>query len=597
MDTKAILCLLIILVLIILIFYYYYYYINNVDSDEIKKKIPYDILYKNECTIVDVFKTICNKYGRYTAFKNNNKSITYSKYYDNTQKFSEKILYHIGPHAKIGIISSNRPEWYYTYFGSMMGNCIPIGLYSLMSSNDYTEIIKHNDIDLLVVENLSQLNKLKDIKMESVKIILLLDEIDALTEYYENKMSIEEQTIEPIINEYDIDSIKTIKQNNENISIISYDIFINKDIGSYKTNASIELGKIYPENIATIVYTNGTIGLPKKVIIYHKHIIELMKSFVNIMLSRSNISLYVQEIFVSHLPLNQTIIQFTDIYLPLLCIGIVNFCDKIDTNIIQEIKPTIFVGTPKIWNKFYERMKDNYDDNKNFVDKLFIPNIDIGLKDTKYCINVNGSLLNDTKIFFDKIGIEICNIYGMTETTGITSICVPSCSKGVGIPIVNIKIDSNTNEILVKGGNVCINNNNWFNTGDIGYIDRDETLYITNRKNDIYIAENGNIIQLNVIENKLLDELNKEIHYFEHIVSYVENDKIFIMLIPSKKYDISVCDNSYIMKAIENVNTQMNDKILIDNNFFIVNDTLSSMQDCFTQTNNIKRDVIIQKYK
>lgn len=602
MDSKTVICLIIILILIILIVYYYYNYIDQ--NDNTKKKIPYDILYKNNITIVDMFKIICEKYGRYPAFKlKDDKIITYSKYYDRTIRFAEKLLYHIGPHSKIGILANNCPEWYYVFFGSMTAKCIPIGLNDNNPSYDL--------IDLLVVGNVEQLEKLRDIKMPSIKIILLLDVFDnnndILSEYYENmdnKYDVKQEYNENMDNKYDDKQeynennlITNIKQNNNQISIIQYDVFVNKDISTYQTKTTIEFGKIYPENIATIIYTNGTTDKPKPITIYHKNITELIKSFVNIMISRSNISLNIQETFISYMSLNQSIIQFTDIYLPLLCVGMIHFSDNLD-NDIQKIQPTIFVGTSKTWYKFYDRLKENHNNTTEIVNKIFAPKIDIGLSNVKYCININSHLSNDVKTFFNNLGIEICNIYGMTETVGIISIGVPSCSKGVGIPIVNIKIDSKTNEIIVKGGNVVNKHNKineWFMTGDIGYIDRDETLYVTGRKNDIYVTKAGEKIQLNIIENQLLDELNREICFFDHVISYVENNKIMIMLIPSKKYDMTICDNSFINKTLNYINE--NNNITINNNYQIIDDTLSILQNCMTQTNNIKRDNFVATYK
>lgn len=601
METSTILYIIIAIVIIIFLFYYYWYI--RCDNESEKKEIPYKLMYEQEKTIVDLLKDISNKYGRYSALKmkrNKNsdqwKTWSYSEYYQLSNSFAEKLLYYTGPHSRVAILSSNRPEWFFVHMGTMMSGGISIGIYPTSSPDNCSYIINHSCVDLLVVEDSKQLLKLSDLKMPSVKVILVFD------------------------SEYSADDtlVRSIQKLNPNIQIIQYDTFMQQNVNT----TTIEIRKPCPEDIATIIYTSGTTGDPKGVVLTHKNIIGSIQKGLNSIQSYSNINIYVQESYISYLPLNHIAAQMMDIYVPLASVGVVYFSDKdaLKTgslqNTIKDVKPTIFIGVPRIWEKIYEKIKDNKEDPQRFINKIFVNKMivkEIGLDRAKYCISAAAPISDGIRDFFTDLGIELCNVYGMSETTGPISMGVPGCSKGVGIPIIDVKIDKDTNEIMVRGDSVFKEYyknkketddsfiKKWFKTGDTGYIDRDGVLYVTGRIKDIIITAGGENISPAPIEEALISELNRDSKIFDHVV-VVGNEKKFlsVLLIPTSKNRGNVdesTNNVLIQHSIDVVNKKAPNQTSMIKKFIVLSAETFDTGDCLTPTLKIRRKNFNEKYK
>ena len=491
MKTTTVIYIIVVLTIIIILFYYLWYI--SVETDK-KKDIPHSLLYKHEQTITDLMKDISNKYGIYPALKKKTKgvwkTISYLEYYQISDNFAEKLLYYIGPRPRIAILSFNRPEWFYAHMGTMISGGISVGIYPTISASNCESIIKHSHIDLLVVENIQQLAKFTKIKVPSVKCILILDPNDIFDK--DNALGCSEDVSESVYT--------SIKKLNPMLKIISYETFINHQLESDITYKRGEMCKSHPEDIALVLYTANTSGEPKGVVITHSNIICSVKSILNAIRSRSNITMSIQESYISYLPLNRAVVQIMDIYIPLASVGIVYFAEKdaIDGTIkdtIKEVRPTIFIGFPKTWEKIYETIKEKQQDPRQILNKIFGNKMivkDIGLNKAKFCITLSAPMVQKTRDFFNDLGIELCDFYAMSETTGPISMGVPGCSHGMGVPLIDIKFDKNTREILVKGNllfkayynnkpatNKAFNSKGWFKTGDIGYIDRDGSLHMT----------------------------------------------------------------------------------------------------------------------
>jgi len=585
------------LVLVIIVFYYFYF-IRGYDDNQDKKEIPRALLYEQDNTIIDMFKDIAEKYGRYPALKTKTKSkswdiISYSEYYRNTTDFAERLLYFVGPHPRVAILSFNRPEWFYTHLGTMMAGGVSIGIYPTASSDNCSYIVNHSNVDVLIIEDGKQLSKLKDVKMPTVKLILLLEE--------------------PTESESDI--VSTIKTNNKKLDIITYEMFIYRYIGSYETHATIEYGNTYPDDVATIIYTSGTTGDPKGVVISHRNIMESLKSALNTIMSRSNISIYIQESFISYLPLNHVAAQMMDIYVPLTSVGVVHFADKDalkgslrDT--MKDVRPTIFIGVPRVWEKIHEKIK-NTEDPQRLINKLLVNKFiiqEMGLDKAKICITAAAPLSQESRDFFRDLGIELCDVYGMSETTGPISMGVPGCSKGSGVPVLNIKIDPDSKEILVKGDAVfkeyyknksatkeAFTKSGWFKTGDMGHIDRDGSLYVTGRIKDLIITAGGENISPIPIEQKLLSVLNLDQKLFEYAVVIGDKRKFLSVLLVPTEATTTNANKDLIKTAIDETNKTAPNSTSTIKKYIIL--TEFDTNECLTPTLKLKRNVINDKYK
>ena len=567
---------------------------NNITKHDIPRKL----IYEYDITITELFNNISKKYSNYPALKyninNNWKTVCYYEYYDKSYIFAQKLSYYVSPKTIVGILSNNRPEWFYIHMGTMIANGRPIGIYPSCSSSNCKFIIDSSNIELLVVEDIKQLQKLYDMKIPSVKIILLIENIDK----------------NDIINKEILDNINT---NNPKIKIWFYERFMDRSLKNYFINKSIEFGSSLLKNTATIIYTSGTTGDPKGVVISHKNIMNAIKSSLHNIESRSNINIYTGEKFVSYLPLNHIASQLMDIYIPIASVGTVYITNhKLNdslNNTLLIAKPTIFMGSPYIWENIMSNAK-KYKYSNDIVNQLLLNKYilrNIGMEYTKYCITFGTSISQEIIYFFKSIGIELCNIYGMSETTGPISMSVPGCSRGSGMPIMDIKIDNKTSEILVKGNSIFeryrdsniktfINERGWLATGDMGYIDRDGSLFITGRIKDMIVTLDGKNIYPEPVEQKLLSELNIDDKLFNYVILIGNQQKFMsVLLVPSNSNTNP--DNSQILKAIENTNKNIFNEDNTILQYKIIKHNKFDTDKCCTPNNKIRRKYINEKYK
>jgi long-chain-fatty-acid--CoA ligase ACSBG len=611
-TLSTILFVLIILAIVIVLIYYFWYadrsYLTGDD-------LPSDLL-EGDDTIISIFEKIKDRYGSYNALKFRERkstpyqSVTYTNYWINSEQFSQRLLYFIGPHPRVAILSFNRPEWFYIHMGTMMSNGVSVGIYPTASADNCAYVIDHSCVDLVVIENLKQLKKLQGAKMSTVRLILTLDNLgESLTA---------------------TELVESIKSTNPNLDIMSYEIFMTNSIfnAMANVNTEIEIGKPHPEDIATIIYTSGTTGKPKGVVQTHGAIITALNSCLYSVKSRSNIDIHIGERFISYLPLNHIAAQMMDIYVPICSIGCVTFADPDalrgslkDT--LLEVKPTIFIGVPRVWEKMEESIQKEMsgdgitDALKRMVSTSKMVKMKIGLDQAKYCIAAAAPLSDSTRDFFEEIGIELCNVYGMSETCGPISIGVPGSSKGAGVPVMDLKIDGDNGEIQVRGSSLFKNyykdkeatrnsfeyterkgrrKRKWFKTGDTGYIDRSGYLHVTGRIKDLIITAGGENISPIPIEDEIVTELKYRdlMKNVDHVV-VIGNDRKFISLIVFAKGKTDQLDK-IIPSIIEKVNKLAPNSTSTVKKHLILNDKLE-IGDALTPTLKIKRSAIDKIFK
>lgn len=600
METPTVIVLIILLAVVVILLYYFWYI--KCDTT-IKKEISQAMIYEQDMTITELLKNVSEKYGKYPALKKKIdgkwKEISYYEYWNLSNNFAKRLSYFVASHPRVAILSFNRPEWFYVHMGTMIANGISIGIYPTATTDNCDYIINHACVELLVVEDEKQLAKLYNVKMPTIKLILTLDHIDE-TEAVNQEL------------------IENIQSNNESLKIMPYDRFMGNSIGNVSTNTTIEFGRTFPEDTATIIYTSGTTGDPKGVVVSHKNIMSSIKQGLYTIQSRSNISIYVQERFVSYLPLNHVAAQMMDIYVPLASVGVVHFADKDalkgslkDT--LKDVRPTVFIGVPRVWEKVMEKIKSK-EDPRNFMNQLIVNKFilkEIGLDKAKYCITAAAPMTQETKDFFSALGIELCNVYGMSETTGPISMSVPGYSKGSGVPVMDVKIDKKTGEILVKGDavfstyyknekatNETFNEKGWLKTGDTGYIDRDGSLFVSGRIKDIIVTAGGENVSPIPIEHTLLENLNQTKTLFDHVVVIGDQRKFLsVLLVPSDRYYKHKPNAKQIMKAIADTNKKAPNNTSTIKKYLVLDDEKFEIGDCLTPTLKIRRKVINDKYK
>lgn len=545
---------------------------NKNDMINITNRLLNDSKYE-KYTILDHLKYVSKKYPNKCALKilksgiNDKrewKSITYREYYDKIVNFAESINYWLGKKVNIAIIGFNSPGWFIAHLGCAMNMGISTGIYHTSSPEICEKIIKRSKSEIIVVEDDHQLKKLIGIDISNIKLII----------YYSH--------------------IKHDIIKNFDIPVLSMGNFMSK-----KTEFKIKHFKL--SDVVTRVFSSNVMS--NGILISHKNIMSSIAQFLNLINSKSTIRLE-EEQFISYLPLNHIVTQIMDIYIPIMTLGTVWFADKNSyktkthdetslENIIFEVKPTIFVGVPYIWDKIVCNIEKELNENiiKGSIAKTFLYwkiIQKIGLDRCKLPISTIDKISEYSKKYLELLGLQIYDCYSMSETTGFISVSLPSLYRlgSVGVPLMNFKI-SNDREIIVKGDN-CVDDD-WLKTGDLGYVDQNGFLYIIGKKNESINDQ---------VEKRLKTHLGQ---YFCNII-VVNNKKITknkiitltILFNPSIKLPSDI--DQIISAEIQEINSNLQPNTYIINKWNIIYDIFKIGEE-LTPTYKIKKDFIVKKYK
>lgn len=540
-------------------------------------------------TMLDYLRIIAKEYPRKIALKIKDgkdgkdgnkikwKSVDYITYYKNTVGFAHSLNYWLGTNVNVAILGFNSPGWFYSHLGCMLNGGTSIGLYPTSTKEMCKQIIDDCGAKVLVVEDDTQLQKFIGMKIPNIQLII----------YY---APISDKMVDKF-----------------SMPVLSMGNFMSEKNSS-------ALPKVKLNNIATLIYTSGTTGIPKGVMVSHQNIMTSVRRILYLMKTKSSITNFSQENFLSYLPLNHITAQFMDVYIPIITISKVWFADKnaLKTSLLptlQQVQPTCFVGVPRVWEKIQEQANEEIKRNglKGQLAHTFMPKKileKLGLDKCKYALSTGAPILSSTAIFFESIGLQLNDSYGLSETCGPISVSLPGVSKfgSVGYPIMGIKIEPD-GEILVKGDNLFVGYNsdknkqnaftkdNWFKTGDLGMLDADGFLYVKGRKKDIIITSGGENVSPVPIENLLSQHLTQ---YFDNIVVIGNKFKFLSVLLASpKKLPLNI--ETIIDLAISETNKLAPSSAHTIKKYLIINDKFTIGNE-LTPTMKIKRGVIQKKY-
>jgi long-chain acyl-CoA synthetase len=420
---------------------------------------------------------------------------------------------------RVGILSENRPAWVVADMAILKLGAIDVPLYPTLPPNQIAYILQNSEAKAVVVSTSLQLNKIRKIKNEvpSLMHVLSMNPI-------ENR--------EP--NEIELEEAQRIGR-----------AFAEKTPDWFK-----DVEKIDENDIATLIYTSGTTGLPKGVMLTHRNICENIKSCVACLPVDSN------DRTLSFLPLSHSYERTAGYYVMFACGVEIYYAESIETVSlnIAEVKPTIVITVPRLFERIKTALFKDLDAGPAVRKKIFFWALGVGKKFAKakregkispllamqhalatklvfskvqekfggcirYFVSGGAALPKETGEFFEALGITILEGYGLTETSPVTHVNrIEKIKFGtVGPPIKNVEQKiAPDGEILLRGPNIMkgywrdeaatrevIEPDGWLHTGDIGEIDEDGYLKITDRKKHIIVNSGGKNIAPLPIENMI----------------------------------------------------------------------------------------------
>ena len=532
------------------------------------------------------------------SLKEPQKKYSWEDVYLNINKLSEEISKHIKKGDRCLLVSENRPEWMISDLSIMLSGGVTVPAYTTYTERDYEYIIDDCTPSIIIISDKIQYEKIKSIipKKDFIKKIISFENIENIDEDF---------------------NLKTL------------DIFKK---GNCKKKNFSDL-KIQRKDMACIIYTSGTQGNPKGVMLSHGGILnncegayELLKTFIS---KRPK--------FLTWLPLSHSYehtVQFVQIVIG----ARVFYAESIDKLIknMNDCSPEIMTAVPRFYQNLHKKISASFNKATGIKKLLVDQAIKLGKKklnkqkfslienlinficeklvrkkiknqfggNLKTFISGGGALDKEVGSFLNAIGLPTLQGYGLTETSPVVS-----CNsiedirvETVGPPFKGnvVKIASD-GEILVKGENVMLGywkneeetnkvlKNGWLYTGDIGEFDG-KFLKITDRKKDIIITTGGDNISPIKIEN----DLNKS-NFIEQSLVYGDSKPYLVCLIVLSA-DYKNTSKEKIQQEIEKINLNLT-KIEKIKKFIIIKDQFSIENNMMTPTLKIKRYKIVKKYK
>lgn len=426
---------------------------------------------------------------------------------------------------RIGIMAENCPEWPVADFSILSLGAVTVPIYPTLSYKDVVYIAAQSELEILFVSTFDVCQQLEKIFDEKLKIRVLC-------------------AFEPVsVQTQRCLCLESLRRKGRN--------FLSHDGSSLEESVR----DIDPEDLATIIFTSGTTGPPKGVMLTHGNFL------ANYLGCRDAVSVTEKDTLLSFLPLSHVFERLAGYYFPIFQGATIAYAESMQSvaEDLAEVKPTIVVSVPRLFEKTYARILEKVESAPRLRRNLFAWAVRVGRKFTtrrlagrkvsgflalqygiakilvfrklkerlggriRFFISGGAPLSKELAEFFCAADVLILEGYGLTETSPVISVNRERHFKfgSVGLPLANVELKiGEEGEIVMRGPSVMkgyyknesatqnVIREGWFHTGDIGEIDCDGFLRITDRIKDIIVTSGGkNISPRNIEERLLADRL------------------------------------------------------------------------------------------
>jgi long-chain acyl-CoA synthetase len=453
-------------------------------------------------------------------------SVTWRQYVEHVKYFSMGLL-SLGLEAgdKIAIIGDNRPEWIYAELAAQAAGAITLGLYQDSVAKELQYLIDFADVRFVVVEDQEQVDKILEVRdaLPKVQQVIYYDPKGLRT--YSETFLVHFPDVEALGRAYEKEHPDLFEQN-------------------------VERGK--RDDVAILSTTSGTTGLPKLAMLTHGNLISMGHNLMAIDPAAPD------DEFVSFLPLAWIGEQMMALSCGLTIGFTINFPEEPETaqENIREIGPQVMFSPPRIWENMVSQVQVKIEDSTRLKRAMFnwamrigtqyadarfekrqaswglrikyrladwlifqMVKDQLGLRHIRHAYTGGAALGPDVFRFFHAMGVNLKQIYGQTEISGISVVHrdgdIKFQSVGLPIPETEVRIDDESGEIRSRSSSVFIGYyknpkataetlvDGWLHSGDAGFFDPDGHLVVIDRAKDVMTLHDGTKFSPQFIENKL----------------------------------------------------------------------------------------------
>ncbi|HEY9229928.1 MAG TPA: AMP-binding protein, partial [Gemmatimonadaceae bacterium] len=526
----------------------------------------------------------------------------------------------VQPGQHVTIIGFNSPEWFIADIAAIAAGAIPAGIYTTNTPEQCQYIAEHCEARVAFVENVEQLAKFRAVR----------DQLPRLS------------------------TIVVMNTPPDGDDAISWQQFLALGAGVPDARLDERIAAQKLDDVCTLIYTSGTTGVPKAVMLTHTNLSWVVEA------ANSVIGISPGDVIVSYLPLSHVAEQLFSLHSNIVLGTTIWFAESLDAlgDTLKAARPHHFLAVPRVWEKIQAKIEavgaknpplkkkiaawarriglaGGYADQRGeprpmfygLANKLVFSKVrqNLGMERTRTFVTGAAPISKRTLEFFLSLGIPISEVYGMSESTASGTISHPEKYRtgkaGFILPGAEVRI-ADDGEICMRGRHICkgyykdptataeaIDADGWLHSGDIGEVDADGFLQITDRKKELIITAGGENIAPSLVEGQI-----KSIGVVSQAVVIGDRRRylsVLLTLDPEKIPAVASLAGSparspqeaaederfgaYLQREIDAVNQKLA-RVQTVKKFAVLPNELSIEGGELTPTLKMRRKVIAQKY-